>query len=151
MRLKTLIHIHLSSYFSRICELTCHIRNFSGSFVTSVGGTNETYPERAVDFSGGDSSNCFDRLSYQSQAVEAFLATFGDKTYAGLYKWVLPTDTSSPIVLTRLTDSASGRGFQDVAAQGLNFQVVVGGKIYAIGGTGAGAPRCVPTYQTDAR
>ena len=150
MRLKAPIHIHLSSYFSRIFKLTYRIRNFSGPFVTSV-GTNKTSPERAVDSSGGGSSTYFDRLSYQSQAVEAFLATFGDKTDAGLYKWVPPTDTSSPIVLTRLTDSASCRGFQDVAAQGLNFQVVVGGKIYATRGTGASAPRCVPTYQTDAR
>ena len=43
-------------------------------------------------------------------------------------------------MLIRLNRSASGRGFPDVAAQGLNFQVVVGGKLYAIGGTSASTP-----------
>jgi len=44
------------------------------------------------------------------------------------------------ITLIRLNRSASGRGFPDVAAQGSNFQVVVDGKLYAIGGTSASAP-----------
>ena len=43
-------------------------------------------------------------------------------------------------VLTHCICSASGRGFPDVAAQGLNFQVVVGGKIYSVGGTSASSP-----------
>ena len=46
-------------------------------------------------------------------------------------------------VLTHWTHSASGRGFPDVAAQGLNFQVVVGGKIYSVGGTSASSPVCL--------
>ena len=44
------------------------------------------------------------------------------------------------IALIPLNRSASGRGFPDVAAHGLNFQVVIGGKIYAIGGTSASSP-----------
>ena len=56
-----------------------------GPFVTSVGGTNGTSPEQAVFFSGGGFSNYFERPSYQSQVVEAFLATLGDQTYAGLF------------------------------------------------------------------
>jgi len=41
-----------------------------------------------------------------------------------------------------LLRSPSGRGFPDVAAQGTNFQVVVGGKITSVGGTSASAPVC---------
>ena len=40
----------------------------------------------------------------------------------------------------RFNRSASGQGFPDVAAQGLNFQVVVGGKLYTTGSTSASAP-----------
>ena len=60
--------------------------------MTTVGGTNGTAPERAVDFSGGGFSNYFDRPSYQSDAVQAFLDTLGDGTYAGLFKWVSPSE-----------------------------------------------------------
>ncbi|KAF9645510.1 subtilisin-like protein [Thelephora ganbajun] len=103
-------------------------------YVTTVGGTNGTAPERAALFSGGGFSNYFGRPSYQSQAVETFLGTLGDQTYTGLF-------------------NASGRGFPDVAAQGLNFQVVVGGKIYSVGGTSASSPTfaAVVSLLNDAR
>ena len=60
----------------------------SGPYVTSVGGTNGTAPERAVFFSGGGFSNYFSRPDYQSEAVETFLSTYGNETYTGLFKWV---------------------------------------------------------------
>ena len=44
------------------------------------------------------------------------------------------------ILLTHPIGSPSGRAFPDVAAQGLNYQVIVGGKLYSIGGTSASAP-----------
>ena len=53
------------------------------------------------------------------------------------------------MMLISLNRSASGRGFPDVAAQGLNFRVVVGSKLYAIGGTSASAPvRLTRTHLT---
>ena len=61
--------------------------------MTSVGGTNGTAPEQAVYFSQGGFSNYFGRPSYQSDAVETFLDTLGDQTYAGLYKWVSAAET----------------------------------------------------------
>ena len=62
--------------------------------MTSVGATNGTAPEQAVYFSQGGFSNYFGRPSYQSKAVEKFLDTLGDQTYAGLYKWVSAAETS---------------------------------------------------------
>ena len=66
-----------------------------GPYVTSVGATNGTSPEQAAYFSGGGFSNYFERPCYQSQAVDNFLATLGDQTYAGLFKWVPLVDISS--------------------------------------------------------
>jgi len=90
-------------------------------FVTTVGGTTGLSPEQAVAFSGGGFSNYFSQPSYQSQAVTTFLGTLGNGTYAGLY-------------------NPSGRAYPDVAAHGVNFQVVVGDKIYSVGGTSASSP-----------
>jgi tripeptidyl-peptidase-1 len=38
--------------------------------------------------------------------------------------------------------SPSGRAYPDVAAQGLGFQVVVGGSVISVGGTSASSPVC---------
>jgi len=58
--------------------------------------------------------------------------------YAGGFQQATPRF----ITLIRFNRSALGRGFPDVAAQaqGLTFQVVIGGELYAIGGTSASAP-----------
>jgi len=57
----------------------------------------------------------FGRPAYQSNAVETSPEyASGDKTCTDLCKWVL---------------SAPGRRSPDVAAQGLNFQVAIGGRI----------------------
>jgi tripeptidyl-peptidase I len=55
-------------------------------FVTAVGGTINTNPEVAVSFSGGGFSRYFARPSYQTKAVQTFLARFGTK-YKKFYKY----------------------------------------------------------------
>ncbi|KAF8074710.1 peptidase S8/S53 domain-containing protein [Lyophyllum atratum] len=88
-------------------------------FVTAVGGTTKV-PEVAVSFSGGGFSRYFARPTYQSSAVTGFLNNLGT-TYSGLY-------------------NASGRAYPDLAAQGNNFQVVIGGRVSSVGGTSASSP-----------
>ncbi|KAI0079096.1 subtilisin-like protein [Panus rudis PR-1116 ss-1] len=96
--------------------------NFPAScpFVTTVGGTIRVNPEVAVSFSGGGFSNYFAQPSYQSTAVSNFLARLGT-TNAGLF-------------------NKTGRAYPDVAAQGQNFQVVLGGRVISVGGTSASSP-----------
>ncbi|KAL9114175.1 MAG: hypothetical protein Q9227_001947 [Pyrenula ochraceoflavens] len=89
-------------------------------FVTSVGATRYVEPEVAVSFSSGGFSDRFPRPSYQDAAVSAYLEGLGD-TFAGLY-------------------NPEGRGFPDVAAQGVNFAVFDKGRSVGISGTSASAP-----------
>ena len=108
--------------------------------MTSAGATNGTVPKQAVYFSLKEDSRTtsVDRPTNLMQLK-------GSWTRLGIR--LTPVYTSGfqqprPrfITLIRSNRSASGHGFPDVAAQGLNFQVVVGGKLYAIGGTSASAP-----------
>lgn len=108
------------TYFPRILYVLVSLPHPQGSlittnegpYVTAVGGTNETSPERAVYFSGGGFSNYFSQPSYQSQAVQSFLNALGDQTNAGLFKWVslahLPSSPRlhiDPISALRVADS----------------------------------------------
>ncbi|EIW76284.1 tripeptidyl peptidase A [Coniophora puteana RWD-64-598 SS2] len=88
-------------------------------YVTTVGAT-QNVPEVAASFSGGGFSNIFARPSYQDDAVSAFLTGLGD-TYAGLY-------------------NASGRAYPDVSAQGVNFDIVLGGSHTGVSGTSCSSP-----------
>ncbi|KAH9923964.1 subtilisin-like protein [Epithele typhae] len=96
--------------------------NFPAScpFVTTVGGTIGVSPEVAVSFSGGGFSNYFTQPTYQSAAVSTFLNSLGSKN-SGLF-------------------NKTGRAYPDVAAQGENFQVVIGGSTTSVGGTSASSP-----------
>lgn len=89
-------------------------------YVTSVGGTYQVAPERAVYFSSGGFSDFWERPAYQEKAVSAYLTKLGSR-WEGLY-------------------NAKGRGFPDVAAQGLGFRVVDKGRVRPVGGTSASAP-----------
>ncbi|KAL2825695.1 peptidase S8/S53 domain-containing protein [Aspergillus pseudoustus] len=89
-------------------------------FVTAVGGTHGTSPERAIDFSGGGFSERFPRPKYQDASVGAYLTRLGDK-WDGLY-------------------NQHGRGIPDVAAQAYNYLIIDHGQAYKIGGTSASAP-----------
>ncbi|KAJ8608175.1 hypothetical protein MRB53_039773 [Persea americana] len=92
-------------------------------WVTSVGATYLN-PEVAVfSFaSGGGFSNYFSVPSYQASAVAGYKKYIpAAYTLAGLY-------------------NTSGRGYPDVAAQGDQFQVYVGGAVEPVSGTSASAP-----------
>ncbi|KAF1919189.1 peptidase S8/S53 domain-containing protein [Ampelomyces quisqualis] len=89
-------------------------------YVTAVGGTFNIKPERAVYFSSGGFSDFWARPAYQDIAVGDYLKKLGSQ-WDGLY-------------------NASGRGFPDVAAQGLGFRVVDKGVTKPVAGTSASAP-----------
>ncbi|VDC03355.1 unnamed protein product [Peniophora sp. CBMAI 1063] len=89
-------------------------------YVTAVGGTEGINPEKAVDFSGGGFSNYFATPGYQADVVSSYVDGLGSE-YAGLY-------------------NKTGRGYPDVAAQGVNFQVVIGGQTGGVSGTSASSP-----------
>ena len=84
-------------------------------FVTSVGGTHNINPEKAVYFSGGGFSEIFPRPSYQEQAVESYLEHL-DTQWKGLY-------------------NPNGRGSPDVSAQATNFVVRDHGMWISVAGT----------------
>ncbi|KAH9944747.1 family S53 protease [Amylocystis lapponica] len=89
-------------------------------YITSVGATNGISPETAAYFSSGGFSNYFSAPSYQSSAVSSFLTNLGS-TNDGLY-------------------NPSGRGFPDVSAQGVNFQIVQNGAVGGVDGTSCASP-----------
>ncbi|KAH9923703.1 family S53 protease [Epithele typhae] len=90
-------------------------------FLTSVGATQGTSPETAAYFSSGGFSNYFPTPEYQADDVADYLAALGSDTYAGRF-------------------NASGRAFPDVAAQGVDFEIVVDGKTEAVSGTSCSSP-----------
>ncbi len=77
-------------------------------------------PEAAVSFSSGGFSEIYDQPAYQSAAVNSFLQKNGDQ-WKGLF-------------------NPAGRGFPDVAAQGVRFHVFDGSRDSLISGTSASSP-----------
>lgn len=89
-----------------------------------------------MSFSGGGFSNYFATPDYQADVVSSYVDSLGSE-YAGLY-------------------NKTGRGYPDVAAQGVNFQVsivwmrvdhsltalqvVIGGQTGGVSGTSASSP-----------
>jgi tripeptidyl-peptidase-1 len=89
------------------------------AIVTAVGSTFGL-PEVAANFSSGGFSNYFPRPWYQDQVVPEYLNT---------------VPASFPGVFNR-----SGRGFPDVATQGINFRIIEGGTPMLVTGTSASSP-----------
>ncbi|KAI0321293.1 family S53 protease [Amylostereum chailletii] len=90
-------------------------------FLTSVGATSHVNDsETSAAFSSGGFSNYFNRPSYQSAAVTAYLDTLGI-TDSGLY-------------------NASGRAFPDVSALGVDVTIVVNGETGTVEGTSCSSP-----------
>ncbi|KAK4107775.1 subtilisin-like protein [Canariomyces notabilis] len=89
-------------------------------YVTSVGATRYVEPEAAVSFSSGGFSDIFPRPVYQALAVSGYLKQLG-KRWNGLY-------------------NPNGRGFPDVAAQGVRYHVFDYDKDILVSGTSASAP-----------
>lgn len=92
-------------------------------FVTSVGATSNSGPERAVEFSGGGFSDVFARPAYQDAAVNGYLKILGNQS-KGLY-------------------NPHGRGIPDVAAQGSNFIIRDHDSWLRISGTRLVPPPCL--------
>ncbi|KAF9009885.1 family S53 protease [Cyathus striatus] len=88
-------------------------------FVTSVGATTGVQ-ETSATFSSGGFSNFFTRPSFQDAAVTSFLTTLGN-TNAGKF-------------------NTGGRAFPDVAAQGENVVIFVGGEEGTVAGTSCSTP-----------
>ncbi|KAF5352182.1 hypothetical protein D9758_009222 [Tetrapyrgos nigripes] len=100
---------------------TTFIPAFPGGcpFHTSVGAT-QGVNEVAADFSSGGFSNVFARPSYQSGAVTTYLNALGN-TNSGKF-------------------NPSGRAFPDIAAQGVNVEIVDGGSAGLVAGTSCSSP-----------
>ncbi|KAI1786417.1 family S53 protease, partial [Ganoderma leucocontextum] len=88
-------------------------------FVTTVGAAKGV-PETAAGLSAGGFSNIFSAPAYQTPAVSRYLTSLGS-TYKGMF-------------------NNSGRAYPDVAAQGVAYEVIVGGKGHAVDGTSASSP-----------
>ena len=98
-------------------------------YITSVGATvlktnNTADGEKAADFgSGGGFSDIFPLPSYQANAVRSWASKYAPKYPAGTYN-----------------DSGNARGFPDVSAQGVNFQIVWKGDVTSVSGTSCASP-----------
>ncbi|KAJ7619049.1 family S53 protease-like protein [Mycena rosella] len=105
-----------------VCNVTDFIPVFPAScpFVTAVGSTQGFAPEKAINFTGGGFSNFFPAQPFQRAAIAGFLKTIPSH-FAGTF-------------------NKSGRGYPDVALQGWNFEIVVGGETGLVGGTSASSP-----------
>lgn len=84
-------------------------------YITSVGATESTFPEKAVNFSSGGFSEYWPRPAWQESQVSRYLKAHGGR-WKGYY-------------------NNSGRGFPDVAAQGLGYPIFNHDKIEEGGGT----------------
>ncbi|KAI0066344.1 subtilisin-like protein [Artomyces pyxidatus] len=89
-------------------------------FMTSVGATQNVNPEVAADFSSGGFSNFFGTPSYQTTAKSTFLTKLGN-TNSGKF-------------------NTSGRGFPDVAALGVDVEIVFQGETGTVDGTSCASP-----------
>lgn len=87
-------------------------------YVTSVGGTHGHGPEVAWNLSSGGFSEYWPRPAWQEMAVGEYLARLGGR-WKGLY-------------------NPRGRGFPDVSAQAMGYQIFDHGKVDNADGT-----RCV--------
>ncbi len=87
--------------------------------VTGLGAT-QGIPETAASFSSGGFSNLFSRPSYQDTAVTAYLDSIGTE-YSGLY-------------------NSSGRAIPDIAALGLDLEIVLNAEGELVYGTSCASP-----------
>ncbi|GAB1312655.1 tripeptidyl-peptidase II [Madurella fahalii] len=89
-------------------------------WVTAVGGTTGTGPEKAVTFSSGGFSSYYEQPTWQRDVVSQYLGKIGDR-YSAYF-------------------NRSGRGIPDVSAQASNFAVIDKGQHQLVAGTSASAP-----------
>ncbi|KAK9439398.1 tripeptidyl-peptidase 1 precursor [Metarhizium brunneum] len=107
---------------------SCPGEKFETSFpaacpwVTTVGGTDGTGPEKAWSGSGGGFSEIFAQPSYQADTVNQWLKN--DQTH----------QSQDPYF------NSSGRAYPDVSALATNYPIVVNGSTFGVMGTSASAP-----------
>lgn len=94
--------------------------------MTSVGATQLVaaaglVTEEAAAFSSGGFSNVFPAPPYQQAAVSSYIYSLAGKANKGRF-------------------NESGRGYPDVAALGVNFEIIVGGAEESVDGTSASSP-----------
>ncbi|KAK4068799.1 uncharacterized protein Triagg1_7159 [Trichoderma aggressivum f. europaeum] len=89
-------------------------------YVTSVGATSGINPETAANFSSGGFSDYFGRPKWQDKSVGSYLEAHG-KEWKDYY-------------------NPAGRGFPDVAAQGINYLTWSHGNESSFTGTSVSAP-----------
>ncbi|KAJ6584644.1 subtilisin-like protein [Mycena capillaripes] len=90
-------------------------------FMTSVGAVSGIPPsETAASFSSGGFSRVFAQPSYQAAAVKTYLTALGT-TNSGKF-------------------TPTGRGFPDVSAQGVDFDIVNAGTLEGVSGTSCSSP-----------
>lgn len=106
----------LVSCLSHSCRSLTYCCSFSVTSVGATQGINET----AAAFSAGGFSNIFARPSYQAANVASYVTSLGS-TYSGLY-------------------NTTGRGFPDVAAQGVNFDFYYVRDLLTVSGSSAACP-----------
>jgi tripeptidyl-peptidase-1 len=120
----------------------CH--GFAGPWVTSVGGTTGARPEIAASISGGGFSSYFKRPKYQDRAVSKFLQYFGTE-YPGHYECVRCLPLPDLFLLFNLC-SPLGRGYPDLAAQALDFAVVLDNSVLFQSSTGCAVSVCLSLF-----
>jgi tripeptidyl-peptidase-1 len=91
--------------------------------ITSVGATDGE-KEKGVSFSGGGFSNVFGRPDWQKKQVDDYINVYGPKVDIPPAKWY----------------NASGRGYPDIAAFGVDFEIIVGGEEDLVDGTSCSTP-----------
>ncbi|KID87038.1 tripeptidyl-peptidase 1 precursor [Metarhizium guizhouense ARSEF 977] len=91
-------------------------------WVTTVGGTDGTGPEKAWSGSGSGFSEVFAQPSYQTDTVNKWLQN--DQTH----------QSQNPYF------NSSGRAYPDVSALATNYPIVVNGSTVGVMGTSASAP-----------
>jgi len=94
----------------------------SSPYVVSVGATrpSDVHFERSVSWSGGGFAESYKRPDYQVAAVNQYLSQNG----------IPPTSYFN----------VNGRAYPDVAALGVDYQIVVNGQLQAVDGTSASTP-----------
>ncbi|KAJ7454305.1 family S53 protease-like protein [Mycena galericulata] len=97
-------------------------------WVTSVGAsqtilenfTKNNFSEIGAAFSSGGFSNYFEAPAYQKGDVDTYVANL-DGAYGGLF-------------------NTTGRGFPDVSAEGVNFEIIAENSTFLVSGTSASSP-----------
>ncbi|KAI0471592.1 peptidase S8/S53 domain-containing protein [Xylariaceae sp. FL0804] len=123
------------SVFSPTQPNSCPWLTNVGSTVVPRGSTTDDPEVATTSFgSGGGFSNIFTVPDYQVDAVQGFYDSAAAPTYAYYYNGSFAAGGATGVY------NRNGRGIPDVAANGDNIAVYVGGQLGTEGGTSASSP-----------